>query len=223
MNWFLECWIFIFSNSGCTSARCKAAHPGGWGSRVGNQLLLASISASSTEHKKIQTSHNLFRDLEQIKHSQLVGQAAEIKFESKFKPLLVILQSLLKAVPEDNRRFWLKNQWQSSWGRAPAELWLAGRVRTNTGRFRVSSSRCGQWQSCLRKKSCGTNLLPRVKNIGMLGRLCAVTLLTTTYWGQHPRQCYKGANCENATGGKGGFKLATVGIQFCVFTKKAPT
>ena len=55
--------------------------------------------------KKIQTSHNLFRDLEQIKHSQLVGQAAEIKFESKFKPLLVILQSLLKAVPEDNRRF----------------------------------------------------------------------------------------------------------------------
>ena len=31
---------------------------------------------------------------EAIKHLQLVGQAAEFKFESKFEPLLVIWQSL---------------------------------------------------------------------------------------------------------------------------------
>ena len=46
---------------------------------------------------------------------QPVGQAAEFKFESKFKPLLVIWQSLLK----DSRRqskpvVWLKNPWPSS-------------------------------------------------------------------------------------------------------------
>ena len=36
----------------------------------------------------------------QIKTSQLVGQEAEDKFESKLKPLLVIWQSLPKAIPE---------------------------------------------------------------------------------------------------------------------------
>ena len=40
----------------------------------------------------------------------------------KFKPLPVIWQSLPKAIPEDNRRFWLQNQWPSSWGHAPAQL-----------------------------------------------------------------------------------------------------
>ena len=32
-------------------------------------------------------------------------QVAEFKFESKFEPLQVIWQSLLKAIPEDNQRF----------------------------------------------------------------------------------------------------------------------
>ena len=42
---------------------------------------------------------------EQIKPLQPVGQAVEFKFESKFKPLLVIWPSFPKAIPEDNRRF----------------------------------------------------------------------------------------------------------------------
>ena len=46
-----------------------------------------------------------FGTSEQIKPSQLVGQAAESKFESKFEPLLVIWKSLSKAVPEGNQRF----------------------------------------------------------------------------------------------------------------------
>ena len=50
---------------------------------------------------------------EQIKPLQPIGQAAEFKFESKFKPLQVIWQSLPKAVPEDNRRFRGQNQWPS--------------------------------------------------------------------------------------------------------------
>ena len=43
--------------------------------------------------------------LEQIKPLQLFGQVSGIKFESKFKLLSVIWQSLPKAIPEDKRRF----------------------------------------------------------------------------------------------------------------------
>ena len=35
----------------------------------------------------------------------IVGQAAEFKFESKFKPQPIICQCLLHAIPEDNWRF----------------------------------------------------------------------------------------------------------------------
>ena len=49
-------------------------------------------------------------------------QAAEFKFESKFEPLPVIWQSTPKAIPEDNWRFWLQNQWPSASGSAPAQL-----------------------------------------------------------------------------------------------------
>ena len=48
------------------------------------------LEASSTEFRRIQTLHSLLRDLEQIKPLQLVGQAAEFNFESKFKPLSVV-------------------------------------------------------------------------------------------------------------------------------------
>ena len=100
-----------------------------------------------------------WRQREAIKPLQLVGQAAEFKFESKFEPLPVIWQSLQEAVPEDNRRFRGQNQWPSSWGRAPARLAQVGRASTNTGRFRVGS-RCGQRQARLRKTyyySCDTD------------------------------------------------------------------
>ena len=62
---------------------------------------------------------------EQINPLQPVGQAAEFKFESKFQPLPMIWQLLPKAIPEDNRRFLVQTEWQSSWGRAQAQL---GRV-----------------------------------------------------------------------------------------------
>ena len=78
---------------------------GGSGLDLTNHEVLSSISASSTDLKRIQTPHSLFRDLEQIKPFQLVGQAAEFKFESKIEPLPVIWQSLPKAIPEDNRKF----------------------------------------------------------------------------------------------------------------------
>ena len=82
---------------------------------------LSSISAFLADLKefKLHTVH--FGTSEHIKPLKPIGQAAEIKFESKFEPLPFIWQSLAKAIPEDNRRFWLQNQWQSSWGRAPAQ------------------------------------------------------------------------------------------------------
>ena len=73
--------------------------------------------------KGIQTPHILFRISEQIKPLQLVGRAAEFMFEPNFEPVLVIWQSLPWAVPEDNRRFSLQNQWLSSWRRALAQQW----------------------------------------------------------------------------------------------------
>ena len=42
---------------------------------------------------------------EWINPLQLVCQKTELKSESKYKPLPVIWQSLLKAVPEDNQSF----------------------------------------------------------------------------------------------------------------------
>ena len=73
--------------------------------------------------------------LEQAKPLQLVDQAADFKCESKFESLQVIWQSLPKAIPEDNRSFWLLIQWQSSLGRASAQL---GRVDPDsTGRVRT--------------------------------------------------------------------------------------
>ena len=59
----------------------KATHP-------------SSISVFSMDLKRIQAPHSLFRDF-----------GADKTLKSKFKPLLVIWQSFLKDIPEDNQRF----------------------------------------------------------------------------------------------------------------------
>ena len=74
-------------------------------------------------------------------------------FEFKFEALPVIWQSLPKAIPENNQRYWLQNQWQSSWGSAPPQLGLVGLARINTGCFQVGCSCCWPRQACL-KKTC---------------------------------------------------------------------
>ena len=104
--------------------------------RLWNHFLQASISAISTDLKRIQTSRDFFRDLRAEKPNQLVGQAAEFKFESK-----VIWQSLPQAIPKDNRSFQLQNQ--ASWAA------LRHRLRGS----RVCCSRCWKRPARLRKKS----------------------------------------------------------------------
>ena len=94
--------------------------------------------------KRIQTPDSWFWDIGADESIQTVGQVAELKFESKFEPLPVIWQSLPKAVPEENRRFWLQNQCLSSLDLAPAQLGRVGR----------RSSCCWQQPARLRKTWC---------------------------------------------------------------------
>ena len=107
------CWIFQKEDF-CIGwilggIDCKAI----WGMSVGINSLLSSISVFSADLKKNSNSTQFNKGfwscngeaLEPIKPLQPVGQAAEFKFESKFEPLPVIWQSLLKANPKGNGRF----------------------------------------------------------------------------------------------------------------------
>ena len=67
--------------------------------------LQSSISAFPMDLKRIQTPQSLLRDFRVDKPLQLVGQAAEFKFEYKLEPGPVIWPSLPKATPEDNQGF----------------------------------------------------------------------------------------------------------------------
>ena len=58
----------------------------GWIMGVGINSQLSSISAFSIDPKRIQTPHRLFWDFK-AEPLQPIGQAAEFKFESQFKPL----------------------------------------------------------------------------------------------------------------------------------------
>ena len=51
-------------------------------------------------------------------------------------------------------RVWLQNQWQSSWGRALAQLELIGRASANRGRFLVCCSSSGQRPARFGKNCC---------------------------------------------------------------------
>ena len=65
-----------------------------WGMSLRKVTSLGSNLASVTDLKRIETPHSLCCDFGGYKTLQLVGQAAEFKFESKFEPLDVIWQSL---------------------------------------------------------------------------------------------------------------------------------
>ena len=142
---FVACWIIF----------CFIAV---WWMRVGINSQLSSILAFSKDPVPIDKAGIS----EQIKPLQPVGQAAEIKFESKCQPLPVIWQSLQKAIPENNRRILLQNQWPSSLGWAQALLWRVGRENASSVRFQVSGScwwklQAPLWKNCYH--SCNTDLV----------------------------------------------------------------
>ena len=141
-----------------------------WWTRVDIDLLLSLILAFSTDLKRIQTPHGLFWDFGADKTSTIHWSGgtrrgrllAEFKFEYKFEPLQVIWESLPKAIPEDNRRFWLRNQWPSSWGRSPAQLARVGRANTHRDYpSRRQSPRAATGSTC--NYSCDTDSVPESK------------------------------------------------------------
>ena len=73
--------------------------------RVGINSQLSSILVFSTDLKELSSKHwqTIYSgDLEQVKPLQIIGQAAEFKFEFKFKSLQVMMN---KVIPEDIPRF----------------------------------------------------------------------------------------------------------------------
>ena len=181
---------------------------------VGNNSLLASITASSTDVKRIQTPHISFRDLGADKTFRPIGQAAEFNFESKFKPLPGNVAGICQSLPKTIEGLTAKTAksmaellGQHCGGSVPV-----GRASTNTERFRVGCSRCGQRMARLRKKgyhsivpllrywlssrinyhsqACDTDLVQELKKVFMLCRFWAVTtdfqismeFAKTCYW-----------------------------------------
>ena len=123
---------------------------------------LGSNLASVTYLKRIETPQSLCCDLGGYKTSTLFttrGPGGIVQVGVQVRAPASHLAISLKAVPEGNRRFRGQNQRPSSWGSSPPLLARVGLASTNTGRFRVGGSRCGQRQARLRKtcyQSCDT-------------------------------------------------------------------
>ena len=90
---------------------------------IRNVTMLHSNLASITDLKEFKLSTVYAVVLESIKPSQLVGQAAEFKFESKFEPLLAISP---KAVPNGNQRCRGNINGQALWAARHCLGWLDG-------------------------------------------------------------------------------------------------
>ena len=103
--------------------------------------------------------------------------------------MLVICPSLPKAIPEDNQRFWLKNQWPRSWGRAQAQHWRVGWASTNTLHFWIAWGRSAATLAvltCLRSKgfSCFVNF-GQWWRVFFMGNEISMEFATTCYRPYH--------------------------------------
>ena len=143
--------------------------------------LLASTSASSTDLERIQTLHSLFIDFGADKSLQLVRQAAELKSESKFEPLLVIWQSLQKAIPEINRTFDCKVNGRALVAALQNSLYGSDGQAQKQGvseSAAVAGTGCGPRSAHFRKKcyrSCNTGLVRGQTRFFMLCKSWAMT------------------------------------------------
>ena len=106
--------------------------------RIGINSLLLSISAFSSDLKRIQTPHRSFWNFWADKTFTTSWSDSRVLAHAYHS---TILQSLLKANAESNQRFWLQNKWQS-WGSALAQLGLVEQANTNTGWFLIGCSHC---------------------------------------------------------------------------------
>ena len=132
---FQKCWILLAKNQ----IKCFSSV---WWGRVGINSPLFSIQEFSTDLKRIQSPHRLFQGFRADKPLQPIGQAAEFKFESKFKPLQIIWQSL----PKSRRQFkaLTAKSMAELLGQCSSTAWpeQVRRVSTITGCIRVYGSCC---------------------------------------------------------------------------------
>ena len=94
------------------------------------------------------------------------------------------LQSLPKAIQEDNQRFWMQNQFPSYCACALAQLWLVGLASPNTECFLVSCSSCWQRTARLRKTcyhSCNTDLVQERKRFWCLVNFGSAVAVTSPF------------------------------------------
>ena len=110
--------------------------------------------------QRIETPHSLCCDFRGYKSCTTRWSGGRVQVWVQVWALACHLAISAKDVLEGNRRLRGQNQRPSSWGRSPALLALVGRASTNTGRFRVSGSRCRQRLARLKKtcyQSCDTD------------------------------------------------------------------
>ena len=111
------------------------------GKNLRKVTLLGSNLASVTDFKEFKLQKVYAVISEAIKPLQLVGQVAEFKFESKFEPLPVIWQSLLRLFQKVIKGLEGKINGQAL---GAALLALVGQASTNTGQFQAGCSGCSQ-------------------------------------------------------------------------------
>ena len=145
-----------------------------------------SISSFLTHLKRIQNPYSVFRDfgVDKTFTTRLSGCRVQVWVQVRahachlaFSPCRSSgnhSQRLFTPEGYFNRRFWLQNQSQSSWGSAPAQLGQVGLASTNKGRFRGRGSCC--WQSTFFQVSC------EMKFSMELARSCCWPKLLSLLW-----------------------------------------
>ena len=137
---------------------------------LGKHSQLGSVWHSQWTFKEIKLHKVHSVALEEIVTTSWSG--SKLKFESKFEALLVVWQvwqSLLRSIPEGDRRFWLQNHLlplcSSSW----VQLSLGVRTGKHIGYFQVGCSRCRLLPAYFTKK-CRCN--SRHTGLLILGFVC---------------------------------------------------
>ena len=131
-----------------------------WGMSVGIDSQLVSTLASSTDIKRVQTQHTLFRvsELILLYNSLVRRQSSSLSPSSNLNPCLSSGNSSWRLFQKSQEKTIEGFDCKIN-GRARG---LVGLASKNTGHFWVSGSRCWPRQACLRKNcyhSCKTHLV----------------------------------------------------------------
>ena len=212
----IHIWIRVYQGSRCSGVKlflcCHGKGRRDLSAEHSMRMIVGYCGLARCQAQKLQQLLSTWQETslgisEQMKPLQFVGQEAEFKTESILSPCF--WQSLPKAMPEDNRRFWLQNQWPSFWDSAGLRLvWLAS---TNTGHFWLGCSCCN---SAVATGSLEEKVLPlllywlslRVKKDLMPCKFQAVTIDSFFFmWDKNSKKLTEFARIHCTAGRKTGF------------------